>query len=230
MSKYAVVVGKFLPFHKGHELVINEALKAYDRVIVITYTSNEHKYNHLLRKTWIETVCPGVEEVLAFPPSNVPDDDASEVEHRKFCAKKLHEHIKGVPSVVYGSEHYISGFADFLSGYFDTMVEDYLVDQERTIVPISGTKLRETPELMKEFCHKFVYTKRVAILGGESTGKTTAVTMLNCFGYSVVYEYGRDWWSPAEGRDKLNDLVHIANTQVSREYEAVMLDRVDSNN
>ena len=50
----AFVFGKFLPFHKGHEAMINFALTKCDFLTVLVCCSDKERIPNTLRKAWIE--------------------------------------------------------------------------------------------------------------------------------------------------------------------------------
>ena len=49
----AFVFGKFLPFHKGHEAMINFALSKCDFLTVLVCCSNKENIPHTVRSSWI---------------------------------------------------------------------------------------------------------------------------------------------------------------------------------
>lgn len=64
--------------------------------------------------------------------------------------------------------------------------------------------------------------KRIALLGGESSGKSTLAEMLALrFGTRWVHEYGRELWIKRDTRLDFGDLLHIGEVQVAREQEAL---------
>lgn len=50
----AFVFGKFLPFHKGHEAMINFALTKCDLLTVLVCCSDKESIPDIARKAWIE--------------------------------------------------------------------------------------------------------------------------------------------------------------------------------
>ncbi|MCL7666405.1 multifunctional transcriptional regulator/nicotinamide-nucleotide adenylyltransferase/ribosylnicotinamide kinase NadR, partial [Klebsiella pneumoniae] len=72
-----------------------------------------------------------------------------------------------------------------------------LVDPNRTFMRISGAQIRENPFRYWEYIPTEVkpfFVRTVAILGGESSGKSTLVNKLaNIFNTTSAWEYGRDY-------------------------------------
>jgi HTH-type transcriptional repressor of NAD biosynthesis genes len=50
----AFVFGKFLPFHKGHEAMINFALSKCDLLTVLVCCSDKENISDTVRSSWIE--------------------------------------------------------------------------------------------------------------------------------------------------------------------------------
>ena len=139
-----LVVGKFCPLHKGHQLVIETALEQCEKVVIISYTSRNLGFDVITRYGWLAELYGDQVAEMIFPhESAVPDDDAPDVEHRAFCAHLCNTFdIK--PSAVFTSESYGDGFAEYLSEHLvlDAPVVHLCVDFDRLRVPISVTALR----------------------------------------------------------------------------------------
>lgn len=236
-----LVVGKFCPLHKGHELVIEHAIACCDEVIVISYTKPEFPGPPPLeRKAWINALFPSVialvlddeslQQLCAqyhFPPKLIPNNDAPDINHREFVAWLCWDILHLTVDAVFTSEDYGDGFADVLTTYFKTRINDswpvnhVSVDKARNVVPTSGTKIRSDPHLHKQFLSPTVYAsfvKRFCILGGESSGKTTLTNALaDYFETTWVPEYGRELWDEKEGNLQYDDMLKIAREQIVRE-------------
>lgn len=151
------VVGKFVPFHKGHRFLIDTALAECDRVFVLSYTDNNHGFNCVERKksimqNFLTEVASGRLVIVSLDPNkttydtddileDIPNDDASEYEHRLFCATILKKR-NFFPDRVFTSETYGDGLAGFLSGFFNKIVTHSCVDLDRVNFPVSATKIR----------------------------------------------------------------------------------------
>jgi HTH-type transcriptional regulator, transcriptional repressor of NAD biosynthesis genes len=97
------------------------------------------------------------------------------------------------------------------------------VNPDRTIIPISATKIRTNPFLNREHLHPIVYRDLIAnivFLGAPSTGKTTLTEQLaRIYQTTWMPEYGREYWEThqVDRRLSLEQLVEIAEGHVERE-------------
>ena len=55
-----LVIGKFMPFHKGHEYLINFAKEYCDHLFVIVDCLKDQTIDPITRKTWIESTIPNI--------------------------------------------------------------------------------------------------------------------------------------------------------------------------
>jgi HTH-type transcriptional regulator, transcriptional repressor of NAD biosynthesis genes len=95
------------------------------------------------------------------------------------------------------------------------------VDRAREAVPISASRILARPLAHLEFlepCVRAYFIPRVAIVGADSTGKTTLARALAAhYRTTWVPEYGRTYWDGlltlGEVRSTTADFVHIAEAQ-----------------
>jgi NadR type nicotinamide-nucleotide adenylyltransferase len=227
--------------HKGHELVIQHAIACCDEVLVISYTKPEFAgCPPCERKAWINALFPSVialvldDECLQqlctqyqLPPKVIPHNDAPDINHREFVGWLCWEILQQTVDAVFTSEDYGNGFADILTTYFKARTSDsrpvshVCVDKARNLIPTSGTSIRSDPHLHKQFLSPTVYAsfvKRICILGGESSGKTTLTNALaDHFDTAWVPEYGRELWDKKEGNLHFDDMLKIGQEQIVRE-------------
>ena len=240
-----LVVGKFSPLHRGHELVIGRAVDACDEVVVISYVRPELPgYSTAVREEWLAARFPQTTRlvldddrlrVLVPPgtgPTELPIDGGPEIVDRRFCGFVCRELLGVTVDAVFTSEDYGDGFAAELTRYFRERrpdapeVRHVMVDRARVMRPISGTMLRADPHAHRQWLSPDVYAsfvRRVCLLGGESTGKTTLARALAqelCTEW--VPEYGREVWMEKEGRLDFEDMEEIGRVQIETEEAAAL--------
>lgn len=234
-----LVVGKFCPLHKGHEALIAFARARCDRLIILSYTKPDYPGCPTSRRVaWLEALFPFATRLVlddralasfaarsGQAPRLLPANEAADEVHRAFVAWACRTIAGSTVERVFTSEDYGDGFAASLAGHFGHAVEHVAFDPGRRIVPVSGMRLRERPSMHRAFLSEPVrrtLVRRVALLGGESTGKSTlAAALANRLGTQWVSEYGRDLWERRGGRLYFEDLLAIGREQVAREEAAV---------
>jgi NadR type nicotinamide-nucleotide adenylyltransferase len=224
MKKYKVglVVGKFCPLHRGHQMVIDKAFEECQFVTILSWTSVDYGFPAELRQRWLKKLYPKA-HVLVIQPDRCPKDDAQDLVQRMFCANLLEE-IYVHPDAVYTSELYGDGFAQHLTSHLGEQVNHVMVDLHRDTHHVSGTRLRAYPQLLEEFCDPYVsanleeHTKRILLIGAESSGKSTLTELLGLRLQSpTIGEYGRTLWDEKNGELERSDYLHIAQTQIRLE-------------
>lgn len=234
-----LVVGKFCPLHKGHEALIDFARAHSDRLVILSYTKPEFVgFPTERRAAWLAALYPDAirlvlddEGLAALAMSErmarrlLPHNDAPDEEHRAFVAWVCRALLGLTVDRVFTSELYGDGFAASLAAYFGHPVEHLMFDPSRRVVPISGTRMRNDPSLHGVFLARPVrrdLVRRVALIGGESTGKTTlAAALAKRLGTTWVPEYGRELWERRGGKLEYADLLAIGREQVAREEAAL---------
>jgi HTH-type transcriptional repressor of NAD biosynthesis genes len=238
-----LVVGKFCPLHLGHELLINRARSQCDDLIVLSYTKPGFDgHDRERRAGWLHTRFPDLachvidDDELArrcnaqgIERRLVPNDDAPDDVHRQFVAWLLLNLLDGPVDAVFTSESYGDGFAAVLAEALGAPVRHVCVDRLRTELPVSGTQVRHDPLACRHALSPEVYADlvpRIALLGGESTGKSTlARALAEALNTVYVPEFGREHWEQRGGVLTLEDMEHIARTQVEREQQQALMAR-----
>jgi NadR type nicotinamide-nucleotide adenylyltransferase len=182
MTLVGFVVGKFYPPHRGHKHLIDTARRQVDRLVVLVPHHPSQKIPGELRKAWLEEIHPDC-EIHLVPDTLGPDDTQG-------WADFTVTHLGGrPPDVVFSSEDYGPRFAARMG------CRHVMVDRDRTLVPISGTRVRQSPLQCLDYlepCVRAHFVRRVVLVGAESTGKTTLAELLaSRFKTNWVPEYGR---------------------------------------
>jgi NadR type nicotinamide-nucleotide adenylyltransferase len=169
MKTYAkgLVLGKFMPMHKGHEYLIRFAQGFCEELTVVVDCLKGQAYSPEQRKRWIEEEIPGV-QVVALT-KEMPQDP-SETEHFWSMWKDAILEAAGRPDVIVAAMDYGWALAEQLK------CEMVACDISRKSLPISATQIREDSVGQWDWLcgsAKASLTKRLVFLGPESTGKTT---------------------------------------------------------
>ena len=232
-----LVVGKFSPLHKGHELLIGRALEACETLYIFSYYAPEFagcEAHH--RERWLKTLFP---QARIFVLDNdyvrtrfnvvLPAADATDLEERRFVGFLWLNLVNEPLDAVFTSENYGAGYAAEMSRYFALYtnfppVAHVLVDLERRAMPVSGTRLRGDIHNLKAYLSPSVYAsfvERICFLGGESSGKSTLTERLaREFKTRFVVEYGRTLSEEKANRLVFEDLLAIAKTHIAHEEAA----------
>ncbi|MBL9118777.1 MAG: AAA family ATPase [Phycisphaerae bacterium] len=230
-----LVVGKFAPLHRGHQAVIEHAMRTCDDVLLLSYSKPELPgCPPSERRRWLAELYPTLQSLVVddpwleehapegFPFRQLPENDAPVDMHRRFCAALCEVAGGDPPDAVFTSEAYGPGFACALEQCFGRgQVAHVEVDIRRERVPISGTRIRADPSAHRAWLAPTVFSSfmpRVALLGAESTGKSVlAAALAERLGTVFVPEFGREHWLAREGRLAFDDMLLIAREQVGRE-------------
>ncbi len=116
---------------------------------------------------------------------------------------------------VFASEDYGDKLAEILGAQYIP------VDKARSLVPISGTQVRQNAIANWDYlpsCVRPYFLRRVCIFGPESTGKSTLTSQLAAH-YQTVYvsEYARGWLDSKNGIGDFEDISWIAQGQIASE-------------
>ncbi|MDF2662635.1 MAG: cytidyltransferase-related domain protein [Paenibacillus sp.] len=215
-----LTLGKFAPFHKGHQLLVETALHETDRVIVVIYDCPETTPVPLtVRARWIRTLYPSVEVIEAW-------DGPAETGYTPDIMRKQERYILellGERKVThfYSSEKYGEHMSEALGAV------NRQVDPDRGRCPVSGTAVRAAPYEHRHLVDPLVYRDLVAkavFVGAPSTGKTTTAQAMAARKNTVwMPEYGREYWEKHQVERRLTpeQLVEIAEGHLEREDAAL---------
>jgi NadR type nicotinamide-nucleotide adenylyltransferase len=219
MNAYAtydlgVVIGKFLPPHRGHRHLIETALSQCHRVVVIVCGKPTDPIPGEVRAAWLRELTPAAKVMLI--------DDRYDENDSRIWAENTIRWLGRAPAAVFTSESYGDAYAAHLGCVHVS------VDPARSRVPCSGTAVRHDPFAMWDFIDPPVrawYVKRVVILGAESTGTTTLAHDLAAYFDTIwVPEYGREYsekkQSLGETEWHSDEFLSIAREQMRREDAA----------
>jgi len=191
--KRGLVLGKFMPLHSGHLSLINFAAQRCDQLFVLLCHTSGEQIDGNVREQWL---CKALENfsnitVVSFnyDSSILPNTSISSREVSRQWATAI-SNLLGPIDFVFSSEPY----GDYLAEYLGAIHISF--DEKRTIIPVSGSAIRENPFSNWDFIPAHVrpwYVKKICIVGSESTGKSMLTEKLaQHFNTSFVPEMARD--------------------------------------
>jgi NadR type nicotinamide-nucleotide adenylyltransferase len=201
-----LVLGKFLPPHRGHQYLVDFARGYADHVTVHVCSIPTEPIPGELRFRWMREQFAGCEDVRVVHCDDLNPQAPEECPTRfwDIWRESLLSRMDTPPDLVFASEPYGARLAATLGAAYVP------VDIARGQVPISGTQIRA--DVIRHW--RFLlpparphFAKRVAIVGPESSGKSTLTTRLaSRFGAVWAAEYARGYlaarpehWVGADG-------------------------------
>ncbi|MET4107073.1 AAA family ATPase [Hymenobacter sp. UYP22] len=190
---HALVFGKFLPFHAGHAALIDFARRHSAHLTVLVCASDQETVPGNVRAGWLHETYAGYPEVavqvLEYREQDLANTSETSLPVAHAWADRFRDLLPTVTLVVTSEPYGALVAARMGIEYLD-------FDVFRAQVPVSGTTIRNDvragwarlPAGVQRY-----YQRTVAILGTESTGKTTLAEQLaKHFGAMWVPEAGRD--------------------------------------
>ena len=213
-----LVLGKFLPYHAGHAHLIRTARAAVDELVVLVCSIRREPIPGALRFAWVRDSHPDC--TVVHVAEEVPQSPEDDPEFWPIWTDLIARYA-GAVHRVFTSEAYGWELACRLGA------QHVSVDPERRAIPISGRAIRDAPLRHWEYVPRSVrpfYARRVALLGTESTGKTTLARRLaERFETTWVREYGREYCDTRPALSlSLTDLASIAWAQATIEEDAAL--------
>lgn len=220
MKKIGLTLGKYAPFHKGHQFVIDIMLQEMDEAIVVIYDTPLTFIPLSVRANWIRVLYPQVTVIEAWDgPDGYSNDRAHEIREEEYILRLLGD---TKISAFYCSEFYGEHMSRALG------CVDRRVDESRLTVPVSATMIRQNAYQQRQYISDVVYRDlivKVVFVGAMSTGKSTLTEALAAR-YETTYasEYGRDFWTEhqVDRRIGFEDFNKIALGHLQREDEAIL--------
>ncbi len=149
MIKRGFTIGKFAPFHKGHQYLIETAFKDMNEFYIVVYDTPEFGIDIETKIKWIKDEFPDVKILKAF---NSPKQFGLDKESVNIQMQYLSNIIKKISFThFYSSECYGEYVAKYLN------LENVIVDQDRKKYTISAKDIRNNIDDKKEYLNDNVY-------------------------------------------------------------------------
>ena len=166
--KRGLVIGKFMPVHKGHLALIEFAASQCEELIVSMSFTHSDPINPNLRKEWLIEL---LNESKTVKVETLTDDFDNAhlpwMERTKIWAEVLSKRYPPV-QFIFSSEPY----GELLAHHLGATAINF--DPERLKFPISASMIRVNPIRSWDFIPKVVqpyFVIKVCFFGPESTGK-----------------------------------------------------------
>lgn len=213
-----LVLGKFLPYHAGHAHLIRTARAAVDELVVLVCSVKREPIPGATRFGWVRDAHPDCQVVHVA--EEVPQAPEESPDFWPIWADLIARYA-GAIDRVFSSEAYGEELARHLGA------QHTCVDPDRGIVPVSGTAIRAEPLRYWQYIPapaRPYFARRIALLGTESTGKTTiAERLADRFDTVWVREYGREYCETRPALSlELADFEAIAWAQATIEDDAAL--------
>lgn len=171
-----LVLGKFMPLHKGHIALADFALKHCDKLNILVCANNDiEPIPGALRLKWAKEVFhkdPRIE--VHYTEEKIPYTNYSSRYISGLWGQYIKQRFPDV-SVFVSSEEYGDYVAEYLG------ITHVLFDKSRLNVPVSASLIRQNSMDFWDYMPRAVqpyFVKKICICGTESTGKSTLTERL----------------------------------------------------
>jgi NadR type nicotinamide-nucleotide adenylyltransferase len=191
-ERLGLVLGKFMPPHRGHETLIRFARSQVDRLVVHVCSVRKEPIPGELRYQWMRETFPDCEVVHHDDEvPSYPHECATPEEFYAIWRRTLLSRMERAPDFVFAGEGYGLELAEALGARFIPL------SREEMPFDLCATDARQDPGALWDAilpAARPYYLRRVAIVGPESVGKSTlAARLAKRFGTIHVPEYGRTY-------------------------------------
>jgi len=210
-----MVLGKFMPPHRGHQYLIDFARHWVDELYVVVGTLRDEPIPGQLRFRWMQNFFAGYNVNVLHLTDENPQEPGDHPDFWSIWRTSLQRILPTAPDVVFASEPYGHRLADELGARFVP------VDPSRELVPVSATDIRRDPMATWSYLlppARPWFVRRICMFGPESTGKSTLARDL-ARRYDTVYvaEYARTLLATQGDEFCENDFPAIARGHLASE-------------
>ena len=213
--KRGLVIGKFMPLHKGHIALIQLAAQQCDEVILFISCKADDPIPGSLRFEWIKEEF--ARELKIKPEISHDDFDEERLSWDERIVKWAGFLRKRFPAIdcIFSSAEYGSRLAKEMG------TQSVSFDISRKLFSVSGALIREKPFKYWDFICSAArpwFVKKICFYGPESTGKSTlARRMAEIYMTEFVPEVSREFISSNEFT--VDDILRIGRAQTARALE-----------
>lgn len=178
-----LIIGKFLPLHKGHCFLIDMAQTMCDELYIFLCSRTQEAIPGTLRIRWITQKYPLVKVIHIT--KEIENAHAHNPDSPQIWSQEIKQHIPHTKvDFVFTSEQYGNALAKNLEADLIT------VDPQRSVIPTSGKQIRNNLYKNWEYLSDPVKADLVKIIGvdGVRTHILTLITSLGAL-HAVPYSY-----------------------------------------
>lgn len=201
-ARHGLVIGKFYPPHRGHQLLVDSAARCCERVTVVAMAASHESIPLQRRLEWLRAIHAGQPNVVVTGiVDDVPVDyhDAAIWDAHVALMREALAQVQAPPvDAVFTSEPY----GDELARRFGARA--VAVDTARRLVPVSASKIRAGVPASWDFLPPPVragLALKLVVVGAESTGTTTLSLALAQALRERGGAHGLTRWVPEYGRE-----------------------------
>jgi len=205
------LLGKFMPLHAGHQLLIESARAMVDRLTILVCWLPDDPIPGAVRLRWVRELYPDCHVV--GHDAVVPQEPAEHPDFWSIWADIVRAAHPGPIDRVFASEPYGGEVAARVGARFVP------IDLDRTAIPVSGTAVRDDPAAAWRWLSEPVrahYRRRIVLHGPESVGKSTlGARLARHFDTVQMPEYGRTYCETFGTALDADDLLRIFEGHVA---------------
>jgi HTH-type transcriptional repressor of NAD biosynthesis genes len=214
MNKKSIglVLGKFMPLHIGHVLLLEFSQRFVDELYVVVDNIPDSPISGKRRCEWINHTMPNAKVFyLPHPNPQAPNEDPDFWNIWKRSLQKL---LPEQPDYLFASETYGFKLSETLGATFIPF------DIDRKNISVTATQIRNNLYKYWDYLSlaaKQDYLLRICLIGPESSGKSTLLSDLSQHFKTIgVPEYAR-LYIEAKGNLVKEDMLLIAKGQLALE-------------
>lgn len=215
--KRGLVIGKFMPVHKGHIALIDFAAGQCDELIVSMSFTPGDPIAADFRFLWLKEIFKNRPAIKLHCVEDDFDNESLPLEERTKVWSDFIRRTYPPVHLLFSSEAYGAPFAKNLAA------EHRAFDPGRVRFPVSSTLIRNQPFQYWEYIPSVVrpyYVRKICFYGPESTGKSTmAIKMAERYQTEFVPEVARELITSNEF--STDDIIRIGIAHAERIAEKV---------
>lgn len=214
-----LVVGKFMPPHKGHLHLIKFAVHNCDQLIIAVCSRPNEPIPGNLRYQWMKELLKSYKNTkIVQVRADLPQAQESSRSVAKTWSKYLLKRF-GEIGTIFSSEIYGNYLAEHMEANHS------LFDPNRKQINVSATQIRKKPFKHWDCIPKIVqpyFVKKICIYGPESTGKTTLAKQLAEY-YKTLWvpEFAREYIARQKNKFLYKDITRFARGQLKLEGQLI---------